>query len=124
MTTTMDIITLILGTFLSVLGGIHFSNVFKQNLPEHLAVRLEQFARIAVQKVEQQAKDMSNERKKQLAILTVATLFKTFKLPAVAPEAVDIAIEAAVLLAPKPIVVKSTSSPVVVNSPAIVPPTS
>ena len=69
-------------------------------MPEHTRMSLEQFARQAVWQVEQQARDLSNPAKKQLAIASVAKLFQAFNIPVPASEAVDIAIEAAVFLLP------------------------
>src|SRR5258708_25599210 len=66
-------------------------------MPEHIAVRLEQFAHMAVWQVEQQNKELGGEAKKQLARVNTLDLFEMYKLPAPPPKAISIAIEAAVL---------------------------
>ncbi len=90
----------VFGTFVSVLEAIYLSRLWIQKMPEHTRLALEQFARQAVWQVEQQARDLSNPAKKQLAIASVNKLFRAFDIPIPAPEAVDIAIEAAVFLLP------------------------
>jgi LL-H family phage holin len=74
---------------------------FKQRLPEYQALRLEQFARMAVQQVEQQNNKLDGAAKKQLAIASVAKLFEAFHLPVPSANTIGIAIESAVLLLPK-----------------------
>lgn len=101
----------VLGTFVSIVSALYLASIYKQRLPEHLAVRLEQFARLAVHKVEQQERKMSPAAKKQLAILAVSTLLQAFRLPAIDPKAINIAVEAAVLLLPKPVIVESDNPP-------------
>lgn len=88
----------VVGTFFSVLEAIHLSKYLSQRLPEHITIKLEQFARMAVQKVEQQNKELSGSAKKQLATAVVLKLFHLFRLLAPPSEAVDIAIEAEVFL--------------------------
>jgi LL-H family phage holin len=67
-----------------------------RSLPTQQREALEQFARIAVQKVEQQDSTLSGTAKKQLAIDLVVKLFSTFKIPSPPVEMIDVAIEAAV----------------------------
>ena len=69
-----------------------------RSLPTQQREALEQFARIAVQKVEQQDSTLSGTAKKQLAIDLVVKLFSTFKIPSPPVEMIDVAIEAAVFL--------------------------
>jgi hypothetical protein len=107
----------ILGTFAAIVSALYLINTFKQRLPEQLAIRLEQFARMAVLQVEQRASKLSPAAKKQLAIAAVATLLKAFNLPPIAAEAVDIAIEGAVFLLPAAKIVDSTSTPIATETP-------
>jgi LL-H family phage holin len=81
---------------LPILIGLaaHFARVLAQRLPEYQAARLEQFASIAVRSVEQQFQD--SPEKKAVAQDSIANLFRALKLPVPPPEAIDIAIEAAV----------------------------
>jgi LL-H family phage holin len=67
-----------------------------RSLPTQQREALEQFARIAVQKVEQQDGTLGGTAKKQLAIDLVIKLFYTFKIPSPPIEMIDAAIEAAV----------------------------
>src|SRR6266571_4343245 len=67
-----------------------------QSLPTHQREALEQFARMAVQQIEQQNGSLSGTAKKQLAIDLVVRLFNTFKIPSPPVEMIDVAIEAAV----------------------------
>ena len=97
---TVNTLIFVFGTFISVLEAIYLSRLWIQRLPEHTRLFLEQFARQAVWQVEQQARDLSNPAKKQLAITAVSKLFQAFNIPIPASEAVDIAIEAAVFLLP------------------------
>lgn len=89
---------LIAGVFLGVLEGIHLADILKQKLPSHTRLALEQFALVAVRQVEQQNRQLNGAAKKQLAIAAVSALFNAFGIPAPPAIAVDIAIEAAVLL--------------------------
>jgi hypothetical protein len=82
----------------SVGAVIYVCWFFKQRLPEYQAVRLEQFARMAAQQVEQQNSGMENAAKKQLAIASTAKLFEAFHLPVPPTNVIGIAIESAVLL--------------------------
>lgn len=91
----------VVGTFVSVLEAIHLSKYLSQKLPEYTTVKLEQFARMAVQHVEQTSKTLSGPSKKQLARTTVFKLFNIYKLPVPSVEALDIAIESAVFALPK-----------------------
>ena len=91
----------VFGTAFGVFEAIHLANIQKQKMPEHIAVRLEQFAHMAVWQVEQQNKAMSGTAKKQLAIAATSKLFQLSKLPVPSLEEIDIAIEAAVFLLPK-----------------------
>lgn len=90
--------------FFAMPGGvgavIYVCWIFKQRLPEYQAVRLEQFARLAVQQVQQQNSNMGGSAKKQLAIASTAKLFEAFRLPVPPANAIGIAIESAVLLLP------------------------
>ena len=67
-----------------------------QSLPTHQREALEQFARIAVQHVEQQNGTLSGAAKKELAIDLVIKLFNIFKIPSPPVEIINVAIEAAV----------------------------
>lgn len=69
-----------------------------RSLPAQQREALEQFARIAVQKVEQQDGNLDGMAKKQLAVSLVIKLFDTFKIPLPPEEIIDAAIEAAVFL--------------------------
>jgi LL-H family phage holin len=97
----LNTLIFVFGTFAAVLESIYLSRIWIQKLPEHTRLALEQFARLAVQQVEQQAEQLSNPAKKQLAITSIAHLFQSFGLPIPSDEAINIAIEAAVLLLPK-----------------------
>jgi hypothetical protein len=44
-------------------------------------------------------------------MLAVSTLLQAFRLPAIDPRAIDIAVESAVLLLPKPVIVESDNPP-------------
>lgn len=109
--TTVNTFIFVIGTFAAILEGIYLSKLWVQKLPEHMRLALEQFARQAVWQVEQQARDLSNPAKKQLAIVAVNKLFQSFNLPALPAEAIDIAVEAAVFLLP------NTSNTVESNNP-------
>jgi LL-H family phage holin len=98
---TVNTLIFVFGTFVSVLEAIYLSRIWIQKMPEHTRLALEQFARMAVQQVEQESAQLSNPAKKQLAITTIVKLFQEFGLPAPSAEAINIAIEAAVLLLPK-----------------------
>lgn len=98
---TINTLILVIGTFAGVFSGIHLANLQKQKMPEHIAVRLEQFAHMSVWKVEQQNKTMGGSAKKQLAINETMKLFQYFKLTAPAYGSIDTAIESAVFLLPK-----------------------
>lgn len=98
---TVNTLIFVFGTFIDVLWAIYLSRLWIQKLPEHTRLALEQFARMAVQQVEQESKQLSNPAKKQLAISAVIKLFQEYGLPVPSAEAVNIAIEAAVLLLPK-----------------------
>jgi len=91
----------VFGVFISVLEAIHLANLQRQKMPDHTTVKLERFARMAVQQVEQQGKEINGSSKKQLAANAIVKLFKAYKLPVPPSEAVDIAIESAVFLLPK-----------------------
>lgn len=80
--------------------GVHIARILAQRLPEQQRIALEQFARLAVQQVEQEHKPQSNPAKKALAQASMARLFKSFNLPMPPQEAVDIALESAVLALP------------------------
>lgn len=93
---TINTLIFVFGTFLSILCAMHLANIQRQKMPDHTTVKLERFARMAVQQIEQQHKNMGSASKKQLAINTILKLFKTYKLPVPSAEALDIAIESAV----------------------------
>jgi len=93
-------IIFVVGTFVAVFLAIYLTDILKQKLSAHARLALSQFARMAVQQVEQQGEQLSGAAKKQLAIASVSVLFKAYKLPIPSEEAVDIAIESAVLLLP------------------------
>jgi len=86
------VLTLLLPAFAGIV--VWLSRVLAQNLPDHQAPRLEQFARLAVRQVEQQY--TQNPGKKNLAVVTVKELFNAFQLPLPPDAAIAIAIEAAV----------------------------
>jgi LL-H family phage holin len=67
-----------------------------RSLPTQQRDALEQFARIAVQQVEQQNASLDGTAKKQLAISLVIKLFSTFKISQPPEDIIDAAIEAAV----------------------------
>ena len=69
---------------------------FVRSLPAQQRDALEQFARIAVQQVEQQNAGLSGAAKKQLAMSLMVKLFSTFKIPLPPEEIMSAAIEAAV----------------------------
>jgi len=69
-----------------------------RSLPTQQREALEQFARIAVQQVEQLNAGLSGTAKKQLAIDLVVELFNTFKIPSPPVEMINVAIEAAVFM--------------------------
>ncbi|HEX9502865.1 MAG TPA: phage holin [Patescibacteria group bacterium] len=98
---TINTLIFVFGTTFGVFEAIHLANIQKQKMPEHIAVRLEQFAHMAVWQVEQQNKELGGEAKKQLARVNTLDLFEMYKLPAPPPKAISIAIEAAVFLLPK-----------------------
>ena len=98
---TVNTLIFVFGTFISVLEAIYLSRLWIQKMPEHTRLALEQFARIAVQRVEQESAQLSNPAKKQLAIATITKLFQEFGLPVPSSEAINIALEAAVLFLPK-----------------------
>ena len=98
---TVNTLIFVFGTFASVLEAIYLSRLWIQKMPEHTRLVLEQFARIAVQQVEQESKELSNLAKKQLAITAVTKLFQEYNLPVPSAEIISIVIEASVLLLPK-----------------------
>lgn len=96
MNTTQIIINSILTLLLPVLIG-YACWVYRlavQRLPEQQAARVEQFARMAVRKVEQQY--TNNPNKKALAEAYIAKMFEAFHIPMPSKEAIDTAIESAV----------------------------
>ncbi len=97
----INTLVFVFGTAFGVFEAIHLANLRKQKMPEHIAMRLEQFAHMAVWQVEQQNKDLSGAAKKPLAMAATSKLFQGFKLPPPPPETMDIAVEAAVFLLPK-----------------------
>jgi LL-H family phage holin len=75
---------------------VWFCHRLVRSLPTRPHEALEQFARMAVQQIEQQNASLSSADKKQLAIDLVLKLFNIFKIPAPPVEIIDVAIEAAV----------------------------
>lgn len=98
---TINTLIFVFGTFISVLEAIYLARLWIQKLPEHTRLALEQFARLAVQQVEQQSADLSHPAKKQLAIQSVIALFQEYKLPVPSADIISLAIEAAIALLPK-----------------------
>lgn len=97
MTSAQIISTIIFFMMPGSVGAVYYlCRLFAQRLPEQQRLALEQFARLAVQKVEQQF--TNNPGKKDLAESYVISMFKAFNLPVPPKEAIDIAIEAAVYL--------------------------
>jgi hypothetical protein len=93
---TVNTLIFVFGMFVGVYEGIRLATI-----PAQRAVRLEQFAKMAVQQTEQQNAALSGPVKKQLALASAATLFKASKSAAPSAEEMDIAIESAVFLLPK-----------------------
>jgi hypothetical protein len=77
---------------------VWFCHRLVRSLPTRPHEALEQFARMAVQQIEQQNASLSSADKKQLALALdlVLKLFNIFKIPAPPVEIIDVAIEAAV----------------------------
>lgn len=101
MTAAQIISTIIFFCMPGGVGAVYYlCRFYAQRLPEYQAVRLEQFARIAVQQVEQQNSKLDGAAKKPLAIASVVKLFEAFHLPVPSQAAIGIAIEGAVLLLP------------------------
>lgn len=98
---TVNTVIFVFGTFAAVLEAIYLSRLWIQKLPEHTRLALEQFAKLAVQQVEQQSGTLCGPAKKQLARAAVTTLCEACNIPVLPAQAIDIAIEAAVLLLPK-----------------------
>src|SRR5215469_15757106 len=94
---TIDIIVFI-GIPSIIMFGIYQTRVLAQRMPENTAPILEQFSRMAVQKVEKQYATEDKMRKKTLAIQTMRTLYAEHRpyLPLPSDIAIDIAIESAV----------------------------
>ena len=107
----INTLVFVIGTFIGLLQAFHVSRILGLRLPDHIAVRLEQFARMAVWQVEQQSGSLSGTAKKELAIASVTKLFYTFHLPAPPPQAIDIAIESAVHFLSRATVVESDNPP-------------
>jgi Bacteriophage holin of superfamily 6 (Holin_LLH) len=91
-------------TCTAVFVGIFLTDIVKQRLPSHTRLALEQFAKMAVLKVEQTNPELSDTAKKQLAIVAVSTLLHSFHLPPIDQEVIGIAIDAEMYLRPKTIV--------------------
>jgi LL-H family phage holin len=79
-----------------IAGCAYGYQLLAQRLPEKQRAALDQFAGIAVAKIEQQYSSASGPNKKQLAIELIGDLFKSFGLPIPSTGAIDAAIEAAV----------------------------
>lgn len=86
------ILTLLLPIFAGIV--VYLSRLVAQNLPDHQALRLEQFARMAVRRVEQEY--THNPGKKELAEAALVELFQSFRLPVPSKAVRSHAIEAAV----------------------------
>ena len=97
MTTAQLVNAIIFFLWPSMIGvAIWLFHFLVQRLPAHTRLALEQFAKMAVQQVEQEHSDKDSETKKALAILAVQQLFRQFGLPIPSPELINIALEAAV----------------------------
>lgn len=94
-------VVVFLGVPSIIMYGIYEVRILAQRMPEQTALRLEQFARMAVQKVEQRYAMEGKTQKKMLAIQATEALFDAYKLPRPSDTAIDIAIESAVFLLPK-----------------------
>jgi hypothetical protein len=102
----------IISTFILTFGipfavglSIHWTRILAQKLPEQQRHALEQFAKIAVQSVEQEYLNdpgKADKPKKRLAEDAIIKLFSEFNLPVPSRESIGIVIEAAVLSLPKP----------------------
>ncbi len=101
----------VIGIFISVTAALYIIHIWRQKLPEHTRVALEQFARQAVWQVEQTSATMSGATKKQMAISAVLKLFAAFGLPAPPMEAIDIAIEAAVFVLSHIVTIEASNPP-------------
>lgn len=99
--TVINNVVVLIGLIPCIGLSIHVGATLARRLPAQQRVALEQFARQAVQQVEQQYANQSSTSKKALALASIVNLFKAFGLPAPSPEAIDIAIEAAVLQLPQ-----------------------
>ena|ERR1041385_370208 len=93
MTTLSDTILSIVILLLPVLMpiGMGILSLFEQRLPSKQHAALDQFAKYAVQKVEQQ--HTHNPQKKALAVRFVANCFKDADIPVPADSLIDSAIE-------------------------------
>lgn len=101
MTAAQLISTIIFFAMPGSVGAVYFlCRFYAQRLPEYQALRLEQFAHMAVHQVEQQNSKLGGAAKKQLAIASTAKLFEAFHLPVPPANAMGIAIESAVLFLP------------------------
>jgi len=72
-----------------------------RKLPEGRRMALMQFAEMSTRRVEQTAKNLPNDAKKQLALTIVISLFKAFHVPLPPDDILETAIESAVSLLPK-----------------------
>lgn len=97
-TQTVNTLIFVVGTVFGVYSAIHLANIQKQKLPEHVAIRLEQFAHMAVRQVEQQNKALDKESKRRLAITLTSKLFDEFHLPIPSENALSTAVESAVFM--------------------------
>lgn len=107
--TILNNIIVLIGLIPCIGLSIHLGATLARRLPAQQRIALEQFAKLAVQQVEQVDESQSNSAKKALAQASMARLFKSFNLPMPPQEAVDIALESAVLELPK------TNAPPVTN---------
>jgi hypothetical protein len=101
-------IIFVVGSCIAVFVAIFLTDIIKQRLSFHTRLALGQFARMAVLQVELNNPEMSESAKKQLAILSVATLLNHFHIPPMDPEVTGIAIEAEMYLLSKTVVVSSS----------------
>lgn len=98
--TILNNVLVLIGLVPCIGFSIHWGAMLAQRLPDRQRLALEQFARQAVQQVDQQYPTQSNPGKKALAQASVTKLFQIHKLPVPGQDAIDIAIESAVFQLP------------------------
>lgn len=96
--TEAQIVNAVLFAVWPILIGVAFwlFHFLIQRLPSHTRIAHEQFARMAVEKVEKQNPEMQGQAKKALALTEIAKLCNDYGLPAPKPNAIDAHIESAV----------------------------